>query len=258
METGQDQSPDPAPDKGPGDRPSGWERLMRFLLGDATPRKETGDHRLTGRQRVLRLLLGAGLVALGCGIFTTSKALDPANRAGILGIAAVVFGLIYVGQGLRGRLESPIHREEAPPGPPIPVETMSLGVFAGWLVPGAAHWIAGRRSKAILFFSVITITFWVGVALAHGRNLSYERDSVYFYAYVFNGLNTLVGWLATAHLELDHPIRFLQVGYLYTAVASLLNLVALMDFVATCLRSHESAAAANEATGAGEETGGAS
>ncbi len=226
METGQEHPSAPTP------------------LPDSDPQRDAQDAgkdgRLTGKERLFRFLLGGGLVAIGCSGFLLSKAYDPANRAGVLAIAAVVIGMIYLGQAVRGRVEGPVHREEEEPtGPPIPVEKMSLGVFLGWLIPGAGHWMVGRRAKAILYFATISATFWIGVALAHGRNLNYDRDSVYFYAYVFNGVQTLIGWFATRNLELDHAIRFLQVGYLYAAVAALLNLVAMMDFVATCLRSHE-------------------
>ena len=37
----------------------------------------------------------------------------------------------------------------------------------------------------------------------------------------------------------DHAIPFLQAGFLYTAVAGLLNLVAMMDFISTCSRHAE-------------------
>ncbi len=199
--------------------------------------------RLTPRERLFRIVGGAALIAAGCAVFTYSKANDPENRAAVLAIIAIAIGSSWIGHGLRGRRDSLVHRdEEAPPGPPISPEMTFAGILAAWLVPGLGHLLIGRRAKALLYFATITITFLIGTALAEGRNLSLDRDPIYFGAYLFNAGETAVGWLLTRHLELDHKIRFLQLGLTYTAVACLLNVVAMMDFVTTCGRSTEAQA----------------
>jgi hypothetical protein len=204
--------------------------------------------RLTPRERLLRILGGAALAAVGCAVFAFSKANDPENRAAILAIIAVLIGLSWIGHGLRGRRESIVHHDEPPAvGPPVSPERTVAGILAAWLVPGLGHWLIGRRAKALLFFVTITLTFAAGTALAQGRNLSFDRDPVYFAAYVFNAGETGLGWLLTRHLELTHRIPFLQLGLTYTAVACLLNVVAMMDFVATCGRSAAAAAAGGDA-----------
>jgi hypothetical protein len=78
---------------------------------------------------------------------------------------------------------------------------------------------------------VITATFLAGVLFAEGRNLSPARDPIYFLAYGFNAGETLLGWLFTHALALDHKVRWLNAGFLYSSVASLLNVVALMDLI---------------------------
>lgn len=196
--------------------------------------------RLAPRERLLRLGGGIALVAAGCALFGYSKAHDPENRAAILAILAILVGFSWIGHGLRGRRDSIVHHEEAaPPGPPVSAERTLAGILAAWLVPGLGHLIIGRRAKAALYFVVITATFAAGTALAEGRNLSFERDPIYFGAYLFNAGETALGWLLTRRLELDHGIPFLQLGLTYTAVACLLNVVAMMDFVSTCSRSAE-------------------
>jgi len=194
------------------------------------------ETRLTPRERLLRLVGGLALTAAGCVIFAYSKAHDPQNRAAILGILAIVFGTSWVLHGIRGRRDSVTHHEEKEPlpGPPVSPEKTLAGILAAWLVPGLGHLLIGRRGKAILYFVTITATFLVGTLLAQGRNLSFERDPVYFGAFLFNAGETGLGWLLTRHLELDHQIRFHQLGLTYTAVACLLNVVAMMDFVAIC------------------------
>jgi len=206
--------------------------------------------RLTPRERLLRLGGGVALATAGCALFAYSKSHDPENRAAILSVIAIIVGVSWVGHGLRGRRDSIVHHEEAPPaGPPISPERTLAGILGAWLIPGLGHWIIGRRAKAALYFVAITGTFLAGTALAEGRNLSFERDWVYFLAYMFNGAETGVGWLLTRHVELDHRIPFLQLGLTYTAVACLLNVVAMMDFVTTCGRSAEEADKGGAAAG---------
>jgi hypothetical protein len=184
--------------------------------------------------------VGGGVAAVigGCVLFAVSKANDPMNRAALGAILLVVFGATWIGQGLRGIREGlTYHEDRETAGPPISAERSVAGILLGWAVPGLGHWIIGRRAKAVLLFLTITATFAAGVLLAHGRNLDYDRDRIYFLAYMFNAGETALGWALTRGLERTYEIRFLQVGFLYTAVACLLNLVAMMDFLATCIRS---------------------
>jgi hypothetical protein len=193
---------------------------------------------LTPRQRVLRLVGGIAFILGGIVVFQVSSRLDPANRAAIVAIVMIVIGTGWLGQAARGQIEGGVVREHPSlPGPRVSVERTGIGFVAAWLLPGAGHWMIGRRKKAILYFGAITLTFLTGLLLAKGRNFNYERDSVYFLAYMFNGLETLIAWAATSGLERTEPIRFYHLGFLYSSVASLLNVVAMMDFLATCSRS---------------------
>jgi hypothetical protein len=194
--------------------------------------------RMSSRERLVRLAGGLALLFLGVVIYAVSQAVDPANRAAILAIIAIVIGLSWFGQGLRGHKEGPVRREAAPPsGAVISPERTAVGVLLAWLVPGLGHWIIGRRSKAVLYFLTITATFVLGVLLAQGRNLDFDRDFVYFLAYGFNLGETVITYFLAQDLVRDHSVRFLQMGYLYAAVAGLLNLVAMMDFISTCIHS---------------------
>jgi len=202
-------------------------------------------HRYSSRQRTIRLVGGLALTLFGCVFFVVSQSRDEQNRGAAIAILAILGGLSWAGQGLRGHREGATFREEAlPAGPPITAERTVAGLLAAWVVPGLGHWIIGRRAKAILFFAAITTCFLLGLILAQGRNLSYERDNVYFLAYMFNAGQTALGWLLTHKLELTHKIPYLQLGFLYTAVACLLNLVAMMDFIATCTRNADTQPAA--------------
>jgi len=190
--------------------------------------------RLTRNQRLIRLLMGIAAVVGGFVLFSVSKSIDPLNRAAILTIVLLIVGTGWIGQALRGYREATGVRElSGLPGPRVSPDKALLGLAAAWLVPGGGHWMLGQRAKAILYFATITITFVIGIALAQGRNFNYDRDGVYFLAYVFNGLETLIAWLVVGKLERTEPIAYLQLGFLYSAVACLLNIVAMMDYIAT-------------------------
>jgi hypothetical protein len=107
-------------------------------------------------------------------------------------------------------------------------------VIAGWLVPGAGHFLLGRRAQALVFFLAVTVTYLVGMALADFGNVSPERHTYYFLAHSFNGGETLLAWFLTRDVVMDHVPKHFgmqtgEIGILYTAVASLLNIIAVMD-----------------------------
>ena len=110
----------------------------------------------------------------------------------------------------------------------------ALVLLVGWIVPGGGHFLLGRRTQAAVFFLAVTLTYFAGMALADYGNVSLERHGYYFLAHVFNGGETLLALLLTRGLIEDHvPTHFgIQtgdIGVLYTAVASLLNVIVMMD-----------------------------
>ncbi len=107
-------------------------------------------------------------------------------------------------------------------------------LLAGWLVPGGGHFLLRRKPQAVVFFLAVTLTYLAGMALADFGNVSLERHSYYFLAHIFNGGETLLAWLFTQGVLEDHvPTHFGihtgEIGILFTAVASLLNLIVMMD-----------------------------
>ena len=113
-----------------------------------------------------------------------------------------------------------------------PRRSPALVVFLTWLVPGAGHLLLGRRTQALVFFLTITGPFFLGMWLADFSNVSTEHHAYYFLAQIFNGAETLVALVLTRGYLIDHvPRHFgmdtLPVGVLYTAVASLLNIIVM-------------------------------
>lgn len=104
-------------------------------------------------------------------------------------------------------------------------------LIAGWVVPGLAHWMLGKRGKAILFFVLLAGTFTAGMALANFRNVYYEP-------YRWTTLTQIpAGAVALAGTQLrrggpnpeEEERELFKVGTLYTSVAGLLNIVVMMD-----------------------------
>ncbi len=109
----------------------------------------------------------------------------------------------------------------------------TIALILGWLIPGAGHWYLGHRGKAILFLSVLTLTFTIGFGMAECRNVSIGRHPWYFLGQSFLGLPTVLGalvtdWVSTAY-PLNRPIPGEDMGTLYTCVASLLNGLLFLD-----------------------------
>jgi len=208
---------------------------------------------MSARERLVRLGVGVALLLGGYFGFQFSAARDPDNKFAIVAIVAVVVGISWVGQAIRGRHDGPIPRDEAAPrGVPVSPDRLLASMVGAWVLPGLGHWLLGRRAKAVLFFVTITATFVAGALFAQGRNFNYGLDPVYFYAYAFNLGETSLAWLLARGLERDREIALLNVGFLYTAVACLLNLVAMMDCLHTCRYAGGPLPARQNGGGAGE------
>ena len=106
---------------------------------------------------------------------------------------------------------------------------VATALVLAWFVPGAGHWLYGRKTKAVFFALCLLVLFGVGLALGEGRCVHVERSPLYFLAQIWLGGPTILAWLATSHLRITHDIPLLDAGLLFTAVAGLLNVIVLVD-----------------------------
>lgn len=140
-----------------------------------------------------------------------------------------------------------------------------FAAFLAWLLPGLGHWYQGRRHKAILFFVCILGTFIYGLYLGEGRVVYAswrENDHRLFYVCqvgaglpalpaliqakrdkpiqvpIFKDQNFMAPPSVSSSTqgppdELDHLHKRLnhywELGTLYTAIAGLLNILAIYD-----------------------------
>ena len=103
-----------------------------------------------------------------------------------------------------------------------------------WLVPGAGHLRIGRRWPALFVAATVLVLFVAGMALAGFENVSRVRHPWWFALQAFAGLPALAADLLTADVTPTEYLPHRSVGELYTAMAGLLNLVALADVWARC------------------------
>jgi hypothetical protein len=102
-------------------------------------------------------------------------------------------------------------------------------VLLTWAAPGAGHWYMGYRKKAVFYFAILTGLYVVGMAIADFRNISLERHPFFFITYSFYAGATLIAQLATQGLMMVRPLSHEDVGSLYSSVASLLNILVMID-----------------------------
>jgi hypothetical protein len=100
----------------------------------------------------------------------------------------------------------------------------------GWLLPGLGHWVVGRRDRAVFFGVQILGLFLAGLVLSDFRCISpLDRHPVWAVIQVPCGGPMLLVAALTAKLQIAGDSVTYSTGCLYTAVACLLNVVALCD-----------------------------
>jgi len=108
-------------------------------------------------------------------------------------------------------------------------------VLLAWLVPGAGHLKIGKLWPGVFTFAAILPLYVGGMALAGFENVSWERHPIYFWAvHVFGGTLTGAAALLTRHVVKTEILPDESVGVLFTAVACLLNVIAISDVWSRC------------------------
>lgn len=107
---------------------------------------------------------------------------------------------------------------------------LPLALFVGWLVPGGAHWCIGHRRRAVFLAAVLLTTFGAGFAMGGFRNVTLEHNRIAFAAQAGMAGPCLIAWGVGARIPAPaSPPGLLSLGTLYTAVASLLNMMCVLD-----------------------------
>lgn len=121
---------------------------------------------------------------------------------------------------------------------------MPVAALVGWLVPGAGHVFIGERARGVIFFVVISLTFWTGIAVGGVKNTVNTKDRyLWFLGQVCAGVHPMAAivwsrnmdgppagaagdprWIAYGHTE--------DTAVVYTAIAGMLNILVVLDVLA--------------------------
>lgn len=149
------------------------------------------------------------------------------------------------------------------PEPPIRLRNPRVAALLAWLFPGAGHIYQGRIGKGILYAVCILSLYTIGFALGEGKIVYWrwvnpmnnpEKFCLYYLGQFFVGLPALpaliqgtlkyfghspILWGFMAEPDLNglnglnalHPKlgKIVEIGSMYTAVAGLLNVLAIYD-----------------------------
>lgn len=112
------------------------------------------------------------------------------------------------------------------------VDRTAVQVAAGWLIPGAGHWLQGRTRRAVLVAITLLGVFAIGTFLAEGTNLSREHHFYYWSGQALVGLPAFLAEALRGHPDLASVPSMLDAGLFFGALAGLLNGLVLIDVYA--------------------------
>jgi hypothetical protein len=107
-------------------------------------------------------------------------------------------------------------------------------IFVGllsWLVPGAGYFWLKERKRAVIVFTTITVTFWLGIYIGSIGVIDPVLAKPWYVAQIINSpAVALLGHSAAAG---GFPVYGWpnEVGQIYTSVSGLLNLLCIVNAV---------------------------
>lgn len=123
--------------------------------------------------------------------------------------------------------------------PPAP-----LVALVGWLVPGAGYFLIGQRTRALVVGVSVVVLFLLGMLIAGvgvveapalsggGSLVGRILAKPWFLGQVMTGPAALISAMISQGVSDTYPAakaRLGEIGTLYTAVAGMLNLLAIID-----------------------------
>jgi hypothetical protein len=109
-------------------------------------------------------------------------------------------------------------------------------LFAGWLLPGAGHWLLGQKPRAVGFLLAVGLTFLVGLGLTRGHAVSPAAHPVALVAELPAGIAAIVpaalevarGPVPESALSRE-VVSNLDLGMLFCMMAGLWNVLLVHD-----------------------------
>ncbi len=169
--------------------------------------------------------LGASIAQLRSIGFGDESALTPFPPGVALGgiLTALsgilnLFLMVNVHLGLRTPAQAPKQGKQP-----------ALLVGLAWLLPGLGHFAQGRKLRGLVVFALLVGFFLAGTWMAEGSNLSRERHFYYWSGQMLMGLPAVLSELISGRPAVTHVMTLGDAGLLYSSMAGLLNVLAMLD-----------------------------
>lgn len=114
-----------------------------------------------------------------------------------------------------------------------------VAILLGAALPGLGQLYVGRPGKALLMLLPIAALFLGGLAFTDFTAIDPQGQGLWGIAHMGIPGPAFAVWKATEGRVLVEPLRFVEMGRLYVALAGLLNIVAICDAWGTVLRHNE-------------------
>jgi TM2 domain-containing membrane protein YozV len=100
-----------------------------------------------------------------------------------------------------------------------------------WFVPGAGYFWLGERKRAIIVFTAIVITFWLGIYIGSVGVIDPVSAKIWYVAQIMN--SPMVAILGHISAGGNFPVygKPNEIGQIYTSVSGLLNLLCIINAV---------------------------
>ncbi|MHC5111127.1 MAG: DUF6677 family protein [Planctomycetota bacterium] len=111
-----------------------------------------------------------------------------------------------------------------------------------WVLPGLGHFLIGDRTRGLILLTVITVTFWSGIAIGGVRDtIDTKQRKLWFTAQMCAGGNALVAYTWNTSQRKSDAVKgiranpahwaHIEIGVHYTGVAGLLNILVIFDAI---------------------------
>ncbi len=104
-----------------------------------------------------------------------------------------------------------------------------IAVLAGWLLPGAGHFMQGRKARAVAAFLCVASLFALGTFLAEGSNLDRTRHFYYWAGQTFLGPTAFLAEMVHGHPLMTKTAAYADGGVVLASIAGMLNVMLMLD-----------------------------
>ena len=101
--------------------------------------------------------------------------------------------------------------------------------LAGWAVPGLGHLLLGRTAKGLYLGGLILGAFATGLILGQGFSVASLKFPYHWWGQIGAGVPALLANRLLGLRPQDHTIDRLELGVVFTTVAGIMNVVAIVD-----------------------------